>query len=98
MSKIGKLNIEVKTNERKFPIDILLFKQVGIDRVFGGYEEWVCIANGFIIAHFISESCGRAYMNWLQKYGIAHFPKKIIDIIEAQHKNGYKPQKIQSNG
>lgn len=85
---IGKLNFDIKNADIRFNIDVELFSQVTFDKNIGGYEEWVVIANGFIIAHFVDEPSGIVYMKWLQKFGFTHFPKKIIDILEMQWLNG----------
>lgn len=87
MNNLGKQSVIKK--HVGFPVKIELYKQTTNDPTYNKmYDEWLVVANGFCIAHFTDEIMANACMAWIQKYSVAHFPKTVLEILEAQAQAG----------
>ncbi len=86
MTKQVKPIKKMQDTRMGYEIKIEWFKQHTFQ--MGGYDEWCVVANGFIIAHFVDETSMQSYLHYLVTYGFKLYPKKIMEIIEAEAKKG----------
>ncbi|HYD19996.1 MAG TPA: hypothetical protein VEB40_00875 [Flavipsychrobacter sp.] len=76
---------DIKANE-SFPIKIEYGSNIAFEPTAGyGYYQFIVAANGFVIASFVDEGSMLWYLDYLKQYGFSKFPKKIMDILRAQH-------------
>ena len=69
-----------------FPIKVEYGKNIVFEPTAGyGYDQFMVIANGFVIASFVDETSMHSYLGYLKQHGFSKFPKKIMDILRAQH-------------
>ncbi len=73
---------QAETEQKNIKADISTYTQQIFDTTTKmGYTEYIVMANGFIIAHFVDETSMASFLGYLKQYGLSKYPKAIMEII-----------------